>query len=139
MRVLFVISDLGFHGAQKQVVELSRELDRGGHEVAIYTLNDDVGRKRELEGTGVVVSVEPGRHVAMARDEGEHLIGVPDQVTVGWCDGVVGEEDDPAALLARLGASAVEPGQLGHPRLLQLRSHEIECHHRRRALFREQN
>ena len=44
MRVLFVISDLGFHGAQKQVVELSRELDRSGHEVAIYTLNDDVGR-----------------------------------------------------------------------------------------------
>ena len=61
MRVLFVISDLGFHGAQKQVVELSRELDRGGHEVAIYTLNDDVGRKRELEGTGVEVIADQKR------------------------------------------------------------------------------
>ena len=61
MRVLFVISDLGFHGAQKQVVELSRELDRGGHEVAIYTLNDDVGRERELEGTGVKVIADQKR------------------------------------------------------------------------------
>ena len=33
MRVLFLISDLGFHGAQKQVVEMSRELSRGGHDV----------------------------------------------------------------------------------------------------------
>ena len=61
MRVLFVISDLAFHGAQKQVVELSRELDRAGHEVAIYTLNDDVGRKRELEGTGVAVIADQKR------------------------------------------------------------------------------
>ena len=61
MRVLFVISDLGFHGAQKQVVELSRELDRSGHEVAIYTLNDDVGRARELEGTGVEVIADQKR------------------------------------------------------------------------------
>jgi glycosyltransferase involved in cell wall biosynthesis len=61
MRVLFVISDLGFHGAQKQVVELSRELDRGGHRVAIYTLNDDVGRARELEGTGVEVIADQKR------------------------------------------------------------------------------
>ena len=44
MRVLFVISDLGLHGAQKQVVEISRELDRAGHEVAIYTLNDEAPR-----------------------------------------------------------------------------------------------
>jgi glycosyltransferase involved in cell wall biosynthesis len=55
MRVLFLISDLGFHGAQKQVVEMSRELARGGHEVAIYTLNDDAPRAKELEGTGVRV------------------------------------------------------------------------------------
>jgi glycosyltransferase involved in cell wall biosynthesis len=61
MRVLFVISDLGFHGAQKQVVELSRELARGGHEVAIYTLNDDVGRAAELEGTGVEVIADQKR------------------------------------------------------------------------------
>ncbi len=61
MRVLFVISDLAFHGAQKQVVELSRELERAGHEVAIYTLNPDVGRKRELEGTGVEVIADRKR------------------------------------------------------------------------------
>jgi glycosyltransferase involved in cell wall biosynthesis len=61
MRVLFLISDLAFHGAQKQVVELARELDRGGHGVVIYTLNEDVGRKRELEGTGVEVVAEQKR------------------------------------------------------------------------------
>lgn len=61
MRVLFVISDLGFHGAQKQVVELARELDRAGHGVAIYTLNREVGRQRELEGTGVEIVVDQKR------------------------------------------------------------------------------
>ena len=61
MRVLFVISDLGFHGAQKQVVELSRELDRLGHDVAIYTLNDDAPRAAELAGTGVEVVVDQKR------------------------------------------------------------------------------
>ena len=61
MRVLFVISDLGLHGAQKQVVELSRELARFGHEVAIYTLNDEVPRAAELEGSGVQVIVDQKR------------------------------------------------------------------------------
>jgi hypothetical protein len=35
MRVLLVISDLALHGAQKQVVELARELDRRGDGVCI--------------------------------------------------------------------------------------------------------
>lgn len=61
MRVLFVISDLALHGAQKQVVELSRELDRRGHEVAIYTLNNDAPRAAELAGTGVEVVVDQKR------------------------------------------------------------------------------
>jgi glycosyltransferase involved in cell wall biosynthesis len=61
MRVLFVISDLGFHGAQKQVVELSRELVRGGHEAAIYTLNDEAPRAAELEGSGVEVVTDQKR------------------------------------------------------------------------------
>jgi glycosyltransferase involved in cell wall biosynthesis len=61
MRVLFVISDLALHGAQKQVVELSRELDRRGHEAAIYTLNDDAPRAAELAGTGVEVIVDQKR------------------------------------------------------------------------------
>lgn len=61
MRVLFVISDLGLHGAQKQVVELSRELAGRGHRVAIYTLNDDAPRAKELEGSGVEVIVDQKR------------------------------------------------------------------------------
>ncbi|HYC36415.1 MAG TPA: glycosyltransferase [Usitatibacter sp.] len=59
--MLFVISDLGLHGAQKQVVELARELDRRGHEVAIYTLNDDAARRAELAGTRVEVVVDQKR------------------------------------------------------------------------------
>lgn len=61
MRVLFVISDLGLHGAQKQVVELARELARGGHKAAIYTLNDDAPRAAELEGSGVEIVVDQKR------------------------------------------------------------------------------
>jgi len=61
MRVLFVISDLGFHGAQKQVVELARQLVRNGHEAAIYTLNDEAPRAAELVGSGVEVIVDQKR------------------------------------------------------------------------------
>ena len=61
MRVLLVISDLALHGAQKQAVELARELDRIGHAVAIYTLNDEVPRAAELAGTGVEVTVDQKR------------------------------------------------------------------------------
>jgi len=61
MRVLFIISDLGFHGAQKQVVELSRGLAARGHAVAIYTLNEDAARAPELEGSGVELVVDQKR------------------------------------------------------------------------------
>lgn len=61
MRVLFVISDLGLHGAQKQVVELARELDRCGHAVGIYTLNADAPRAAELAGSGVEVVIDQKR------------------------------------------------------------------------------
>jgi glycosyltransferase involved in cell wall biosynthesis len=61
MRVLFIISDLGYHGAQKQVVELSKGLAANGHAVAIYTLNDDAPRARDLEGTGVEVVTDQKR------------------------------------------------------------------------------
>ena len=61
MRVLLVISDLALHGAQKQVVELARELDHMGHAVAIYTLNDDAPRAAELAQTGVEVVVDQKR------------------------------------------------------------------------------
>src|SRR5512140_1333516 len=61
MRVLFVISELTCGVAQKQVVELARQLVRHGHEAAIYTLNDDVPRRRELEGSGVELVVDQKR------------------------------------------------------------------------------
>jgi glycosyltransferase involved in cell wall biosynthesis len=61
VRVLLVISDLGLHGAQKQVVELARELARLGHAVAIYTLNDHVPRAAELAGSGVEVTADQKR------------------------------------------------------------------------------
>ncbi len=61
MRVLFVISELTLGGAQKQVVELARQLVRRGHEAAIYTLNRDVPRARELEGSGVRLLVDQKR------------------------------------------------------------------------------
>jgi glycosyltransferase involved in cell wall biosynthesis len=61
MRVLFVISELTFGGAQKQVVELARQLVRHGHDAAIYTLNEDVPRAKELEGSGVELVVDQKR------------------------------------------------------------------------------
>lgn len=61
MRVLFIISELTFGGAQKQVVELARQLVRHGHESAIYTLNREVPRAKELEGSGVQLVVDQKR------------------------------------------------------------------------------
>ena len=61
MRVLFIISELTLGGAQKQVVELARELVRHRHGAAIYTLNDDVPRAAELEGSGVELVVDQKR------------------------------------------------------------------------------
>ncbi len=61
MRVLFIISDLDLGGAQKQVVEISRQLVRHGHDAAIFTLNDVVPRAKDLEGSGVELIVEQKR------------------------------------------------------------------------------
>lgn len=61
MRVLFIISELTLGGAQKQVVELGRELVRRGHEATIYTLNREVPRAKELEGSGVQLVVDQKR------------------------------------------------------------------------------
>ena len=61
MRVLFTISDLDLGGAQKQVVELARQLVRHGHEAAIYTLNDMAPRAKELEGSGVELVIDQKR------------------------------------------------------------------------------
>jgi glycosyltransferase involved in cell wall biosynthesis len=61
MRILYVISELTFGGAQKQLVELARQLSRCGNEVVIYTLNNDVPRQRELDGSGVTLIVDQKR------------------------------------------------------------------------------
>jgi glycosyltransferase involved in cell wall biosynthesis len=67
MRVLFIISDLDLGGAQKQVVEISRQLVRHGHAAAIFTLNNVVPRAKDLEGTGVELVVEQKRSKLDAR------------------------------------------------------------------------
>jgi glycosyltransferase involved in cell wall biosynthesis len=61
MRVLFIISDLDLGGAQKQVVELARQLVRHGNDVAIYTLNECVPRAKDLVGSGVEVRIDQKR------------------------------------------------------------------------------
>jgi glycosyltransferase involved in cell wall biosynthesis len=61
MRILYVISELNFGGAEKQVVELARQLAERGHEVAIYTLNRMVPREPELAGSGVKLIVDQKR------------------------------------------------------------------------------
>jgi glycosyltransferase involved in cell wall biosynthesis len=58
MKILYVISELTLGGAQKQLVELSKQLATRGHEVKIYTLNDDVPRRAELAGSAVELVVD---------------------------------------------------------------------------------
>ena len=61
MKILYVISELTLGGAQKQLVELARQLAARGHEIRIYTLNDDVPRRAELAGSGVELIVDQKR------------------------------------------------------------------------------
>ena len=61
MRVMFVISGLGLGGAERQVVLLSRELVRLGHQVSVYTLTRETPRLDELEGANVTVIVDQKR------------------------------------------------------------------------------
>jgi glycosyltransferase involved in cell wall biosynthesis len=61
MQILFVISGLGLGGAEKQLVELAKELVRQRHTVAIYTLNRHVPRRAELEGSGVTLVTDQKR------------------------------------------------------------------------------
>ncbi|HZR67726.1 MAG TPA: glycosyltransferase [Burkholderiales bacterium] len=58
MKILYVISELTLGGAQKQLVELAKQLASRGHEVRIYTLNDDVPRRAELAGSPVELIVD---------------------------------------------------------------------------------
>jgi glycosyltransferase involved in cell wall biosynthesis len=61
MRILYVISNLTFGGAEKQLVELAKQLAECGHEVAIYTLHRDVPRRPELSGCPVSLIVDQKR------------------------------------------------------------------------------
>ena len=61
MRVLFVISGLGLGGAERQIVLLSRELARLGHDVSVYTLTRETARVDELAGANVSVTVDQKR------------------------------------------------------------------------------
>lgn len=58
MRVLFVISSLGLGGAERQVVLLSKELTRLGHQVSVYTLTRFAQRLEELAGANVDVVLD---------------------------------------------------------------------------------
>lgn len=61
MRILIVNSGLRFGGAERQIVEISKELVLRGHAVAIYTLTNDVPRLPQLQGSGVEVVVDNKR------------------------------------------------------------------------------
>jgi glycosyltransferase involved in cell wall biosynthesis len=58
MRILKVISSLHFGGAETQVINLSRELVRQGHQVSLVSLSNDVPRLIELKGSGVEILIE---------------------------------------------------------------------------------
>jgi len=61
LRILHVISGLTTGGAERQLIILSRDFVRRGHEVLIYTLNDRVPRLPELKDCGVAVVVDQKR------------------------------------------------------------------------------
>jgi glycosyltransferase involved in cell wall biosynthesis len=61
MKVLFVVSALSFGGAETQIILLSRELSRRGHDVTIYTLNREVPRADELAGAEITLIADQKR------------------------------------------------------------------------------
>jgi glycosyltransferase involved in cell wall biosynthesis len=61
MKVLFVVSGLGGGGAEEQVILLSKELARLGHQAGIYCLSRRTERLHELAGSGVEVLVDDKR------------------------------------------------------------------------------
>ena len=84
MRVLFIISDLDLGGAQKQVVELCKQLVRHGNDVAVYTLNDCVPRAKDLEGTGVELVVDQKRSKLDPR-----VLGRLRRFIKTWCPDII--------------------------------------------------
>lgn len=63
VRILFVISNLIYGGAETQVIGLARELARQQHAVAIYTLNRDNPRATELESSDVELVADQKRFI----------------------------------------------------------------------------
>ena len=61
MRILYVISGLGLGGAEKQLVGLAKQMAARGHDIAIYTLNNEVSRQSALDGSPVAVFVDQKR------------------------------------------------------------------------------
>lgn len=61
MRIVLLISNLIYGGAETQVIALARELQRRGHIVAVYTLNRENPRAIELDGSGVKIVVDQKR------------------------------------------------------------------------------
>lgn len=58
MRIVFVTSGLARGGAEAQLIGLAREFVQRGHAVAIYTLNRELDRLPELDGSGVTVRID---------------------------------------------------------------------------------
>jgi len=61
LRILHVISGLTVGGAERQLVILSRELERRGHNLLIYTLNSRLTLLPALTGSGVEVVADQKR------------------------------------------------------------------------------
>lgn len=58
MKIMKVISSLHFGGAETQVINLSKELAKQGHQVILISLTNDVPRIIELKGSRVEIIVE---------------------------------------------------------------------------------
>jgi glycosyltransferase involved in cell wall biosynthesis len=58
MKILFVVGGLGLGGAESQVILVSKELARLGHEVSIYALSSEAARIDKLAGTDVDVILD---------------------------------------------------------------------------------
>jgi glycosyltransferase involved in cell wall biosynthesis len=84
MRVLFVMTGLGLGGAERQVVLLSKELARLGHEVSIYTLSTLTTRIDELAGVPVQMVVDrKGRRFDLG------VLGRLRRHIQSWCPDIV--------------------------------------------------
>lgn len=60
-RIVFVTSGLARGGAEAQLVYLAKELVRRGYVIAIYTLNHELDRLPDLDGSGVEVRIDRKR------------------------------------------------------------------------------